>query len=93
MQNRLLILVLGLFLLQSCYRNPVTGKKEFLLMNESQELAMGKQADPSIVANFGKYEDANLQKFINVKGKEMANISHRTKLNYEFKILDSFVLY
>ncbi len=82
------LIVLGSFFL-SCARNPVTGKKEFMLMTESQELALGKESDPSIVAQYGVYENAKLQAFITDKGKQMAAISHRPNLNYEFKILDS----
>jgi predicted Zn-dependent protease len=79
-------------LLGSCARNPVTGKKEVMLMSEGQELALGKEADPSIVAEYGKYENPVLQEFITTKGKEMAAISHRPNLPFEFKILDSPVV-
>lgn len=61
-------------------------------MSEKQEIALGKQSDPSIVANFGLYQDEKLQRFIDAKGQEMAKISHRPNLNYEFKILDSPVV-
>lgn len=87
----LLIVLIGIFA-SSCSRNPVTGKRQVVLMSESQELAMGKEADPSIVAEFGLYENANLQNFINTKGKEMGAISHRPTLNYSFKVLDSPVV-
>ena len=76
----------------SCAVNPVTGKKQLVLMSEAQEIAMGKQSDPEIVAYFGLYEDLELQKFITLKGTEMAAISHRPKLAYEFKIVDSPVI-
>jgi len=79
-------------LLSSCARNPVTGKKEFSLMSESQEIALGKESDPSIVSQYGVYENALMQAFINEKGKAMAAISHRPNLPYEFKILDSPVV-
>ena len=61
-------------------------------MSEAQEIAMGKEADPHIVAQYGLYKDDALQAFITQKGKEMAAISHRPNLNYEFKIVDSDVL-
>jgi predicted Zn-dependent protease len=76
----------------SCAVNPVTGKKEISLMSEAQEINMGKQADPSIVASFGLYDNPEIQAFINEKGQEMAKISHRPHLNYEFKVLDSPVV-
>lgn len=90
--NFYFFLFIGVFTLVSCSRNPVTGKKEFSLMSESQEIAMGKEYDPSIVAQFGSYNDPRLQGFINEKGKAMAAISHRPNLPYEFKILDSPVV-
>ena len=82
----------SIFLVNSCVINPVTGKKQLVLMSEEQEIAMGKDADPQIVAQYGLYENKALQDFITQKGKEMAAISHRPNLNYEFKILDSEVL-
>jgi predicted Zn-dependent protease len=38
------------------------------------------------------YPDDKLQQFINEKGQEMAKISHRPNLAYEFKVLDSPVV-
>ncbi len=81
-----------LFLVVACSRNPVTGKKEFMLISEKQEMAMGAGADPAIVAQYGLYQDAEIQSFINAKGQAMAKISHRPNLNYSFKVLDSPVI-
>ena len=89
----LTVLVLGISTTwESCARNPVTGKKQFMLMSEGQELAMGKQSDPSVVAQFGLYDDAKMQRFLDQKGQSMAAVSHRSELNYEFKLLDSPVV-
>jgi len=85
-------LITGALLLGGCSRNPVTGKKEFNLMSEGQELALGQQSDPEILAEFGVYNDERLQRFITEKGKAMAAISHRPDLNYQFKVLDSPVV-
>lgn len=84
--------VLLLLSLSSCAINPVTGKKQLVLMSEAQEIAMGQQADPEVIAFFGLYEDPQLQEFITAKGNEMAAISHRPKLAYEFKVVDSPVI-
>lgn len=61
-------------------------------MSEAQEIAMGKEADPQIVAQYGLYPDKDLQAHITQVGKKLAAISHRPNLDYEFKILDSDVL-
>jgi predicted Zn-dependent protease len=84
--------IAAIFLFNDCARNPVTGKRQVVLMSEEQELAMGKEADPQIIAQFGLYDNKELQNFITEKGKAMAAISHRNNINYEFRILDSDVL-
>lgn len=82
----------SLFLANACAVNPVTGKKQLVLISEEQEIAMGKESDPQIIAQYGLYEDKALQDFITQKGKAMAAVSHRPNLNYEFKIVDSDVV-
>jgi predicted Zn-dependent protease len=81
-----------LLLFNACAVNPVTGKKQIVLMSQEQEIAMGKQSDPEVIAAFGLYNDPALQKFINEKGQAMAAVSHRPKLDYQFKIVDSPVV-
>jgi len=85
-------LLLSTILLPTCAYNPVTGKRELSLMSTEQEIKMGKGYDPQVVAQYGKYENEQMQAFINKKGKEMAAISHRPDLPYEFKILDSPII-
>ena len=87
-----ILFIFALLIIAACSRNPVTGKKELSLMSEKKELALGKQSDPSIVASFGLYSDNKMQKFLDEKGQQMAAISHRSHLNYEFKLLDSPVV-
>lgn len=79
-------------LISTCSRNPVTGKKAISFMSEAQEINLGKSNDPAIVASFGLYSDNKIQSFINAKGQQMAKISHRPTLAYEFKVLDSPVV-
>ncbi len=90
--RKLLLFLPLILLIDSCAVNPVTGKKELMLLSENQEIAMGEQSDPSIQAQFGVYENDAMQAFINAKGQQMAKVSHRPDLKYEFKILDSPVV-
>ncbi len=85
-------LLFFLMMADSCAVNPVTGKKQLMFMSEDQEIALGIEANPSVIAEFGVYENATLQKFINDKGQDMARISHRSNLKYQFQILDSPVV-
>ncbi len=85
-------LAVGISSFMGCSRNPVTGKKELILMSKEQEIAIGQESHPSIVASMGLYDNKNLQLFINEKGKSMATISHRPDLPYQFFIVDSPVV-
>lgn len=78
--------------LNGCARNPVTGKRQVVFMSEAQEIAMGQEADPQIIAQFGLYEDSALQRFLAEKGRQMAAVSHRPELNYQFRIVNSEVI-
>ncbi len=85
------LVFLALFV-YSCARNPVTGKRQFMLVSEKREKAMGLAYDPQVVQEFGVYDNKEMQDFINNYGKKMAAISHRPQLDYKFRILDSPVV-
>jgi predicted Zn-dependent protease len=85
-------LIAFLVLFNDCSRNPVTGKREIILMSESQELALGKESDPQVLGQFGMYPDSNLQNYLNERGQAMAKISHRPNIPFQFKVVDSDVV-
>ncbi len=93
--KRLLFTALTIFtisLFNSCAINPVTGKKQIVLISEQQEIQMGKEADPQVIAEYGLYDNQEMQNLINTKGKQMAAISHRPNLEYNFRVVDSEVV-
>ena len=57
----LLIASFGFLIFSDCARNPVTGKKELSLWSTDKEIKMGKSYDPQVVAQYGLYEDAEMQ--------------------------------
>ncbi len=76
----------------ACAINPVTGKKEFMLLSSADELAMGRQTDPQVIQTFGKYEDAELARYVADLGKKLGALSHQPKLAYNIQVLDSPVV-
>lgn len=92
MKNTILLLLSFLLLGTACKVNPVTGKKDFLVMGTEREKALGASYDPQVEASMGFYDDAKLQRFIDEKGQQMARISHRPNLGFQFKIVDSPVV-
>lgn len=90
--RNLWLFFLLVLIVSSCARNPVTGRRQFVTMSERQEIELGRQYDPQIVATFGEYENEALMNFIREKGNEMGRLSHRPELEYHFRILDSPVV-
>jgi predicted Zn-dependent protease len=86
------LLALITIVFTTCSRNPVSGKKELTLMSESQELAMGQEADPQIQAEFGVYPDSSIQHYVNNLGQKLAKVSHRANIPYTFRVIDSDVI-
>ena len=76
----------------ACAVNPVTGKRELMLMSESDELAMGQQTDQAVIQEYGVYDDPELNAYVDRLGQEMARKTHRPNLNYSFKVLDTPVV-
>lgn len=85
------LLILGLLFL-ACARDYVTGKRTLSLVSESQEIAMGQEADPSIVAEYGVYDDANLAAYVDGIGQSMVKVSHRPTLKFTFRLMDTPVV-
>jgi predicted Zn-dependent protease len=89
---KLSFLTVAFVFFNQCARNPVTGKKQVILMSEAQESALGAESNPQIMAEYGEYPEAKLQEYLNNIGQRMAKISHRPNLPFQFKVVDSDVV-
>jgi predicted Zn-dependent protease len=81
-----------LVVVPSCTTDYVTGKRTFSLISESQEVALGREAHPQIVAEYGLYENEEFATFFRDLGARMAKVSHRPQLEYTFRVLDTPVV-
>ena len=82
------LVALGLFFSASCVVNPATGSRQLTLMTEGQEIQMGLDSDPGIVASMGLYPDQELQDYVQRLGMELAARSERPNLPWTFRVLD-----
>jgi predicted Zn-dependent protease len=89
---KIILVFTAILVVPSCAVNPVTGKKQLMLMSEAQEIEMGRQYDPQVISTFGQYPDDQLLQFIQAKGDEMGKLSHRPNLQYHFRVLDTPVV-
>ncbi len=86
----LLFAVLLPVIFAGCVTNPVTGKSEFFLISESDEVALGQQQmEEWIQANEGTFPDAGLQNYVHTVGVRIAQVCHRPGLPYQFVVINS----
>ncbi|MEX1311449.1 MAG: M48 family metalloprotease, partial [Candidatus Sulfomarinibacteraceae bacterium] len=74
--------------LSACTMNPATGQRQLTLISEAQEVAMGRQAEPQVLATFGEYPDKEWQRYVNDLGQQLAAASERPHLPWAFHVLD-----
>ncbi len=81
-----------LLLIAACTMNPATGERQLTLMSEAQEIQMGAQTHPEVLASFGAYDDPEWQAYIQELGAKIAATSERPDLNWTFTVLDDPVV-
>lgn len=86
----LLLVIAAAGVLGACAVNPATGRNDFVLMSERDEIRLGRDAHAEIVKQFGgAYADPELQAYVQRVGARLAANSHRGALEYHFTVLDS----
>ncbi len=76
----------------SCATNPVTGKRELMLISESQELAIGNNAAPSMKWDMGgHYRDRQLEVYLGDIVNRLWARSERPHLPVQFYIQNTSV--
>lgn len=86
--RRLIVNIPLLLFLAGCAINPATGERQLSFMSEAQEIQMGRDADPDIVASMGLYPDEDLQSYVQELGTSLAARSERPDLPWTFRVLD-----
>jgi predicted Zn-dependent protease len=86
LRNTLSIALLAI--VAACAVNPATGRREFSLISEAQEIQMGRDADPEVTASIGVVDDSELQAYVSNLGQRLAAASERPNLPWSFKVVD-----
>lgn len=96
--RRLLAMVmtlLGAAILAGCSTNPTTGRSQFNMLSRDQEIAMGVQAKPEMLKEFGgEVQSAELRAYVEEIGRKLAAQTEgdNPSLPWEFTLLDSPVI-
>lgn len=82
------LLLLLLFGLTGCPRNPATGERQLILVSEAQEIRMGRQGAAQVDATLGRYEEGEIAAHVEETGVEMARDTERPDLPWSVAIAD-----
>lgn len=74
--------------LAACATNPVSGRRELSLVSQAQEIEMGRQASAGDVRRVGELANSPAQALVQRIGTQIAAISERPALPWEFHLLD-----
>ncbi|MDJ0984913.1 MAG: M48 family metalloprotease [Desulfobacterales bacterium] len=73
-----------------CATDPVTGKKQFMLVSENTEIKIDQQYAPmQISSDFGAVQDSQLNSYVSEVGNKMAAKSHRPHMPYSFRVVNA----
>lgn len=92
-----------MLVLTSCVvqESPVTGTTRAYAYSWSQEIEIGREVDKEIVAEYGIYEDEDVDRYVRELSKEILNVSHMRRedtserfreTEFTFRVLDSPVV-
>ncbi len=84
-----MLIIFFTIILVKCAVNPVTGKKEIMLISQSEEINMGKEIDRAIRIEYGLYYDPAMSAYVERVGRQIVPYTHRPNLEYHFAILDT----
>lgn len=101
LRGYLFVLILAV-LFSGCVvqRSPITGQRRVYGYTWQQELQIGKESDPQIVAQFGLYDNSSLSAYVTRIGEEVLSESHlrrpdtdpEFRIPFTFRVLDSPVV-
>jgi len=100
--RKLLVLLILASFVASCTvsQSPVTGRKRAYGYTWEQEIQLGKESDPAIVAEYGEYDDQQLLAYVRSVGERVLAESHlrradtkpEYRIPFTFRVLDSPIL-
>lgn len=93
-KRKISLLCSALFILGACSVNPATGQKQFTaFMSPQQELSVGQQEHPKILAAYGGLvKDKALAAYVSTVGQSLTPYTERPDVRYQFFVLDSPVV-
>jgi len=90
MKFRYFPLLFMLLTFTACATNPATKSSDFVMMSETQELALGQKAAAEVAKSLPLMDEHDsLVRYVDSVGQKLANVSDRPNLFYRFHVVDN----
>lgn len=83
------IAMLGVLLLAGCRSAPITGRKQLLLVPESQEVALGVTAFQDVTGKEKPSQNPQYTQLVSRVGNRIAAAANKPDYQWEFRVIDS----
>ncbi|MFQ5852509.1 MAG: M48 family metallopeptidase, partial [Candidatus Binatia bacterium] len=82
--------VLALFplLLSACATAPITGRSQFLIVSESQEVSLGEEAYRHILRDSVLSRQPDALRIVRKVGERIARVANKPNYQWEFRVID-----
>jgi len=82
--------ITGPIFFSGCAVNPVTGKKQIMMLSPQQEIGIDKQQSPfQFSSDYGITKDTGLNQYISDVGKNLLPNVHRPQMPYSFQCVNA----
>jgi len=76
--------------LAGCATNPVTGKRQLMLLSEQDEIRLDRQKSPhQFSADYGPVQDEALNRYVSSVGQRLAAGTHRPHMPHSFRAVNA----
>ncbi|WP_457553229.1 M48 family metalloprotease [Desulfobacula sp.] len=80
----------GPIFITGCAINPVTGKKQLMMVSKDQEIEIDKQQSPfQFSSDYGITKDAGINQYVTLVGKKLLPHVHRPDMPYNFQCVNA----
>lgn len=86
--RHILALSAAVLLATTCATNPATGRREFSLVSESQEIAIGREGSQETLRSMALVPDSGLQRYVRGVATRLVAVAERPNLPWNFYVLD-----
>lgn len=84
----ILVVIIALGVIFSCQTVPLTGRSQFILLSENEELALGFEAYRQALKEAKLSQDPKINEMVSRVGTKLAQVSGRPDYDWEFKVIE-----